>query len=133
MDGEKRAKTVQSLTASLFPPPLETLGMTDLDPETFDEKKYVDYFPKLQQAYKNAFNRLNEKYNSEMVHAIDQQILNESEPFYEGDGEFRIEIPENPTDRVQGVLADDDDLRELLDIYVEELERQHRRIFGFDE
>ena len=106
--------------------------MTDLDPETFEEEKYVEYFPKLQQAYKQAFDRLNDRYNSEMVHAIDQQILNESEPFYEGDGQFRIEVPENPIDRVQGVLADEGDLQELLDIYVEELETQLRNVFGFE-
>ena len=106
--------------------------MTDLDPETFDEEKYVERFTELQQAYRQAFEKLNDRYNSEMVHAIDQQVLNESEPFYEGDGEFRIELPENPVARVDGVLAEEDDLRELLDIYVEELETQLRGVFGLE-
>ena len=104
--------------------------MTDLDPETFEEEKYVEYFPQLQRAYKQAFDVLNDKYNSEIVHAIDQQVLNESEPFYEGDGEFRIEVPENPADRIQGALVNDDDVLELLDIYVEELKRQLEDVFG---
>jgi len=66
--------------------------MADFDPEKFEDK-YANYFPELQQAYKNAFNRMNDRYDSQLVHAIDQQVLNESEPFYEGDGEFRIELP----------------------------------------
>ncbi|MFC7200993.1 DUF5783 family protein [Halospeciosus flavus] len=107
--------------------------MADFTPEEFEEEKYVDYFPQLQTAYKKAFNRLNEEYSSDLVHAIDQQILNESEPHYEGDGEFRIELPENPTDRLQGVVADDEKVEQLLDIYVDELEDQLRAEFGFDD
>ncbi|WP_132059281.1 DUF5783 family protein [Halorussus amylolyticus] len=106
--------------------------MTDIDPEKFEDK-YVHYFNELQKAYKNAFNRLNDQYDSELIHAIDQQVLNESEPFYEGDGEFRVELPENPTDRVQGILVDDEKLSETLDIYVEEIETELRRVFGFEE
>ena len=106
--------------------------MSDFDPEKFEDK-YAHYFNELQKAYKNAFNRLNDRYDSELVHAIDQQILNESEPFYEGDGQFRVELPENPTERVQGVLVDDEKLTEMLDIYVEEIETELRRVFGFEE
>jgi len=29
--------------------------MTEFDPDRFEAEKYVDYFPKLQRAYKNAF------------------------------------------------------------------------------
>jgi hypothetical protein len=72
--------------------------MTDFDPEKFEDK-YVHYFPELQRAYKNAFEAMSERYDSELVHAIDQQILNESEPFYD-DGAFRIELPDDPADRV---------------------------------
>ena len=105
--------------------------MSDFDPEKFEDK-YANYFNELQRAYKNAFNRLNEEYDSELIHAIDQQILNESEPFYEGDGQFRVELPENPTDRVQGLIVDDEKLEEMLDIYVEEIETELRRVFGFE-
>ncbi|NEU59069.1 DUF5783 family protein [Halorussus sp. MSC15.2] len=105
--------------------------MSDFDPEKFEDK-YVHYFNELQKAYKNAFNRLNERYDSELIHAIDQQILNESEPFYEGDGEFRVELPENPTERVQAIVVDDEKLEEMLDIYVEEIETELRRVFGFE-
>ena len=104
--------------------------MTDFDPEKFEDK-YANYFNELQRAYKNAFERMNDEYDSELIHAIDQQVLNESEPFYEGDGEFRVELPKNPADRVQGVLVDDEKLEEVLDIYVEEIETELRRIFGF--
>jgi hypothetical protein len=105
--------------------------VTDFDPEKFEDK-YVHYFNELQKAYKNAFDRLNDRYDSELVHAIDQQILNESEPFYEGDGEFRVELPENPTERVQGIIVDEEKLEMLLDVYVEEIETELRRVFGFE-
>jgi hypothetical protein len=105
--------------------------MTDFDPEKFEDK-YANYFNELQKAYKNAFNRLNEQYDSELVHAIDQQILNESEPFYEGDGEFRVELPENPVERVQSIVVKDEKVEEMLEIYVEEIEAELRRVFGFE-
>ena len=104
--------------------------MTDFDPEKFEDK-YVHYFNELQRAYKNVFNRLNEKYDSELIHAIDQQVLNESEPFYEGDGEFRVELPEDPAGRMQGVLVKDEKVEEVLEIYVEEIEAELSRLFGF--
>jgi hypothetical protein len=106
--------------------------MTGFDPEKFEDK-YANYFNELQKAYKDAFNRMNDRYDSELIHAIDQQILNESEPFYQGDGEFRVELPENPTERVQGIVVDDEKLTEVLDIYVEEIETQLRDVFGFEE
>lgn len=106
--------------------------MADFDPEKFEDK-YVHYFNELQRAYKDAFNRVNEQYDSELVHAIDQQVLNESEPFYEGDGEFRVELPENPTDRVEGVIAADEKVEGVLEAYVEQIEAELQRIFGFSE
>jgi len=106
--------------------------MAEFDPEQFEDK-YANYFTELQRAYKNAFERMNERYDSELIHAIDQQVLNESEPFYEGDGEFRIDLPENPGDRVTGVIVDDEKLSETLDIYVDELEAELRSVFGFAE
>ena len=76
-----------------------------MDAETFDEQKYVDLFPKLQQAYKNAFNRVNERYDSTLVHGIDQQVLDESEPFYDESEGFYLELPEH---RLEALLLDDD-------------------------
>ncbi|NUB90000.1 hypothetical protein HTZ84_18015 [Haloterrigena sp. SYSU A558-1] len=104
--------------------------MADFDPEQFEDK-YANYFPELQQAYKNAFNRMNDRYDSELVHAIDQQVLNESEPFYEGDGEFRVELPEDPYDRLTGVLVERDRFEEVLERHVEEIETELQRVFGF--
>ena len=103
--------------------------MADFDPDKFEDK-YVHYFAELQRAYKQAFETMNEEFGSDLVHAIDQQVLNESEPFYEGDGEFRIELPENPGDRIQGVLVDEEKLEATLDEYVTQLERELRRVFG---
>jgi hypothetical protein len=101
--------------------------MADFDPEKFEDK-YVHYFAELQRAYKNAFEVMNERYDSELIHGIDQQILNESEPFYEN-GEFRIDLPEEPTGRLTAVVVDDEKLERILDRYVEELETQLRATF----
>ncbi|MEF8776933.1 MAG: DUF5783 family protein [Haloarculaceae archaeon] len=106
--------------------------MTEFDPELFEDK-YEHYFPELQRAYKTAFETMNDAYDSELVHAIDQFVLAESEPFYEGDGEFRIELPEDPADRIQGVLVDEEKLAAVLDRYVDELESEIRTIFGLEE
>ncbi|MFA9416078.1 DUF5783 family protein [Natrinema sp. HArc-T2] len=104
--------------------------MADFDPEQFEDK-YANYFPELQQAYKNAFNRMNDQYDSELVHAIDQQVLNESEPFYEGDGEFRVELPDDPHGRLTGVVVDEERFEQILEIHVEEIEAELQRVFGF--
>ncbi|WP_222915350.1 DUF5783 family protein [Natrinema sp. SYSU A 869] len=105
--------------------------MADFDSEKFEDK-YANYFPELQQAYKNAFNRMNDRYDSELVHAIDQQVLNESEPFYEGDGEFRIELPDDPYGRLSGVLVEEERFEEILAAHVEEIETELQRVFGFN-
>ncbi|MGZ0746960.1 MULTISPECIES: DUF5783 family protein [unclassified Haloparvum] len=104
--------------------------MADFDPEEFEDK-YANYFQELQRAYKNAFNQMNERYDSDLIHGIDQMILNESEPFYE-DGEFRVEIPENPQERLQGVLVTDEKFEETLETYVETIESELHRVFGVE-
>jgi flagellar basal body-associated protein FliL len=75
---------------------------------------------------------MDDTYDSELVHAIDQQILNESEPFYE-DGEFTVELPENPADRLSAVIVDDEKLDAVLSEYVDEIERELRRVFDIDD
>ncbi len=103
--------------------------MADFDPERFEDK-YVHYFPELQQAYKNAFNRMNDRYDSELIHAIDQQVLNESEPFYTDSGGFTIELPDDPYDRLSGVLVDREKFETVLETYLEEIETELERVFG---
>ncbi|WP_277554470.1 DUF5783 family protein [Halobaculum limi] len=106
--------------------------MADFDPEQFEDK-YANYFPELQRAYKNAFETMNDQFDSELIHAIDQQILNESEPFYDEEtGTFTVELPENPTDRLTAIVVDDEKLTETLDRYVAEIESQLYRVFGLD-
>lgn len=93
------------------------------DPDKFEDK-YVHYLPELQRAYKRAFERMNSEYDSTLVHAIDQQVLNESEPFYEPEGEgnpFRIEFPDEPFSRLDGVPVDRERFEAVLEIYLEEL------------
>ena len=105
--------------------------MSDFDPEKFEDK-YEHYFPELQRAYRQAFETMNDRYDSELVHAIDQQILAESEPFYEGDGAFRIELPADPTGRLPGLVATEERIDAVLDRYVDELERQLQAVFGVE-
>ncbi|TKX79683.1 DUF5783 family protein [Halorubrum sp. SD626R] len=102
----------------------------EFDPEKFEDK-YANYFNELQRAYKNAFNHMNERHDSQLIHGIDQTILNESEPFYE-DGEFRVELPENPRDRLEGVLVDDETFEETLAEYVDRIEAELHRTFQVD-
>ena len=95
--------------------------MTGFDAEKFEDK-YVHYFPELQRAYKAAFTVMNDTYDSTLIHAIDQQVLNESEPFYEPETDsFRIELPDDPFDRTQGVVADRQQFDDVLERYCAEL------------
>ncbi|SEK98755.1 DUF5783 family protein [Haloferax larsenii] len=104
--------------------------MSDFDPEKFEDK-YVHYFPQLQRAYKNAFETMNDEFDSTLIHGIDQQILNESEPFYE-DGDFVVELPKNPTERLTAVVVDDDKLDAVLERYIDEIEAELHRVFGVE-
>jgi hypothetical protein len=107
--------------------------MSELTPEEFEEQKYVDYFPKLQTAYKRAFDEMNENHDSELVHGIDQTILAEAEPHYEGDGEFTLDLPADPVSQLEGVLTTDEKAERVLDLYLDELERQLQKMFGVGE
>jgi len=103
--------------------------MTEFDPEKF-EQKYVYYFEELEAAYSNAYQHLHGQYDSTVLRAIDRQILSESEPFYEGDGEFRVELPENPRERV-GAVADHEQFESVLEAFVDRIEAELRQQFGF--
>ncbi len=59
-------------------------------------------------------------------------MLNESEPVYEGDGEFRIELPDEPFGRLQGVLATEEKFDTVLEEYRSQLRAELRRAFGFE-
>lgn len=100
-----------------------------MDAETFEEEKYVDFFPQLQQAYKNAFNRINERYDSTLIHGIDQQVLNESEPFYDDEEGFYLEVPEEPYERLTGVVVEESKFEAVLEEYVAEIEQELERTF----
>jgi hypothetical protein len=106
--------------------------MAAFDPEKFEDK-YANYFTELQRAYKNAFETMSERYDSELIHAVDQLVLNESEPFYEA-GTFRVELPDDPAERLagSGVSVDDETLDAALDDYVDEIEAELHRIFDVE-
>ncbi|SDK24555.1 DUF5783 family protein [Natronorubrum texcoconense] len=104
--------------------------MTEFDPEKFEEK-YVYYFEELEEAYSNAYNQLHGRYDSTVLKAIDRKVLSESEPFYEGSGEFRVEIPDDVEERV-GAVADHEQFDVVLEELVERIERELERIFGVE-
>ena len=114
--------------------------MTEFDPERFEEEKYRDYFTQLQQAYKSAFQRMREDlgYDSTLVHAVDQFVLNESEPFWDGEAEtFRVDVPEEPSPaaRVEsaGVVVESEKLEAMLSDYREVLAERLEVEFGLRE
>jgi len=103
--------------------------MSELTADEFEEQKYVDYFPKLETAYKRAFDDVNGKYDRDLVHAIDQMVLSESEPHYEDD-EFTVALPENPLGRIEGVDFDEEYGQQALDEHVERIRAHLRDQFG---
>jgi hypothetical protein len=104
--------------------------VTEFDPERFEDK-YEHYFPELQRAYRDAFETMSGRADSELVHAIDQQVLAESEPFYE-DGRFVVELPADAADRVTAVEVDEETLSATLERFVAEIERELHRVFGVE-
>lgn len=105
--------------------------MTEFDPERFEEK-YVHYLDELQRAYRNAYRELHGRYDSELLRVIDRRVLDESEPFYEGGSEFRVALPADTRDRVGEIPVDDETFEEVLREFVERIESELARIFGFD-
>ncbi|NUB91843.1 hypothetical protein HTZ84_08415 [Haloterrigena sp. SYSU A558-1] len=105
--------------------------MTEFDPEKFEDK-YVHYFEELQEAYSNAYNQLHGRYDSEILKAIDRNVLSESEPFYEGDGEFRIELPDERVEEVRSAVGEPERFDTVLEELVTRIEAELRRIFGFE-
>jgi hypothetical protein len=112
--------------------------MTAFDPDRFEAEKYRDYFTDLQQAYKASFDRMREEYDSTLVHAVDQFVLSESEPFWDANAEtFRIDMPEEPTPatRVEnaGVTVDGSTLETMLEDYRAVLAEELTFTFGLAE
>ena len=105
--------------------------MTTFDPDRFEEK-YVHYFDELQEAYANAYQSMHGQYDSELLRAIDRRVLDESEPFYRGDGGFRVELPEDPYDRVQ-LSVDEERFTATLEEFVDRIELELQRVFGLEE
>lgn len=99
--------------------------MTPFDAEKFEDK-YKHYFTELQQAYRNAFEEMEQRYDSDIVHYIDQHLLAESEPFYDGNGRFRVELSNDTEQQVE-----DEDMSEILEEYIQVLEEQIAAEFEF--
>jgi len=48
------------------------------------------------------------------------------------DGAFRVELPPNPRERLQGVVVDDETFEETLEEYVERIETELYRTLDAD-
>lgn len=105
--------------------------MTQFDPEKFEEK-YVHYFEELETAYSNAYQQLHGQHDLEALRAVDRRVLSESEPVYEGDGEFRVDLPDDLDERLQSLAADEEQLVTVLDEFVSQIERELRETFEFE-
>lgn len=105
--------------------------MTAFDPEKFEEK-YAYYFDELQAAYRNAYQSMHGEYDSTVLRAIDRQVLDESEPVYEGDGQFRVELPDDPRGRVGNLGVDEETFETTLQEFVDRIERELQRVFEFE-
>ncbi|MFB6224332.1 MAG: DUF5783 family protein [Haloarcula sp.] len=105
--------------------------MTEFDPEKFQEK-YVHYFEELEEAYSNAYQELHGQCDSEILRAIDRQLLSESEPVYEGDGEFHIQLPDDAETRAQSLPGDEETFNAVLTEFTDAIEHELRRLFEFE-
>jgi len=103
--------------------------MVRFEPEKFADK-YRHYLTPLQRAYRIAFGEMNERYDSRLVHALDQQVLNESEPVYV-DGAFEIELPPAPYDRLTAVEVGEAQFDAVISAYTDELIAALEEVFEF--
>lgn len=106
--------------------------MTAFEAEKFEEK-YVYYFDELERAYSNAYQQLHGEYDSVVLRAIDRNVLSESEPVYEGDGQFRVELPDDLDERAQSLPGDPEQFNVVLEAFVTEIERELCRIFELED
>jgi hypothetical protein len=106
--------------------------MTEFDPEKF-ERKYEHYFEELETAYSNAYQQLHGQVDSEYLKAIDRQVLSESEPIYEGDGTFRVTLPEDAKADVRSQFEDGETFDAVLAAFTDRIEAELRRIFEFED
>ena len=118
--------------ASVLPLTLIDPVMTEFDPEKFDEK-YVHYFEELETAYSNAYDQLHGRVNSEVLRAIDRQVLSESEPVYEGNGTFRVTVADDIDERKQSLPGDEETFDTVLTEFTTQIEHELRRIFEFED
>ncbi|MBV0903492.1 DUF5783 family protein [Haloarcula salina] len=106
--------------------------MAEFDPEKFEEK-YVNYFEELETAYSNAYQSLHGQCDSEILQRIDRQILSESEPVYEGDGDFRVVLPEDTAERAASLPGDEETVKSVLKPFTDAIEQELQQMFEFEE
>jgi len=106
--------------------------VTEFNPEKFEEK-YQYYFDDIERAYSTAYQQLHGEYNSDILRAIDRNVLSESEPVYEGNGEFRVSLPDDLDERAQSLPGDEEAFNTVLEEFTAEIERELHRIFEFEE
>ncbi|MFB6198710.1 MAG: DUF5783 family protein [Halobacteriaceae archaeon] len=98
----------------------------ELTEEEFEQKKYTEYFSKLQTAYKQAFDEVNTRYDSALVHTIDQQIFAESEPVF---NENEVKLPDESEYDLDGIDASEEEIDQAVDAYATAIEEELIAIF----
>jgi hypothetical protein len=106
--------------------------VTEFNPEQFEEK-YQYYFDEIEKAYSAAYQQLHGEYNSDILRAIDRNVLSESEPVYEGNGEFRVILPDDLDERAKSLPGDEEAFNTVLEEFTAEIEHELHRIFEFEE
>jgi hypothetical protein len=99
--------------------------VTEFNPEKFDEK-YEYYFEEIERAYSDAYQQLHGEYNSEILRAVDRHVLSESEPVYEGNGEFRVLLPDDTQERARSLPGDEEAFNTVLEAFTATIERELR-------
>ena len=98
----------------------------------FDPKKFVYYFEELEAAYSNAYQQLHGEVDSEVLRGIDRKVLSESEPVYDGDGQFHVVLPDDIEERGQTLPGDEETFDAVLQEFVTRVEEELCRTFGFE-
>ncbi len=106
--------------------------MTEFDPEKFEEK-YQYYFEEIERAYSDAYQQLHGECDSALLRAVDRNVLSESEPVYEGNGEFRISLPADVGERAQSLPGDEEAFNTVVEEFTDRIERELRRTFEFED
>lgn len=106
--------------------------MVEFNPEKFQDK-YEYYFEEIESACSDAYQQLHGGYNAELLRAIDRQVRSESDPVYEGNGEFRVVLPDDTREPAQSLPGGEAAFNTVLAESTAGIERELHRLFAFED